>query len=232
MQGLNLGECVCPTHQFCEPRAPNFSFHRLLHYSKTRATARANAIEAVQRREDGGGGLETSTRFPPPPVVLTTSNNSIRLAKPDDLPPKFCFTDASIARSLNIDVSKLPYDTYCPSAVGTLTERTCPVCLINFPSRAQMIVHRRAMHKYSRVKLGPFYEDKLLELSTDINVILSKSQEGYTCVLKNGYVDVQQLDDDHKAVVAFQKSLLHKSPMNTMSCQDWVDMVPSLPKNP
>ena len=77
-----------------------------------------------------------------------------------------------------------------------------------------------------------FYEDKLLELSTDINVILSKSQEGYTCVLKNGYVDVQQLEDDHKAVVAFEKSLLHKSPMNTMSCQEWVDMVPSLPKNP
>ena len=170
-------------------------------------------------------------RFPPPPVVLTKSNNSLRLAKPDDLPPDFCFTDASIARSLNIDVTKLPYDTYCPSAVGTLTERTCPVCLINFPSRAQMLVHRRATHKYSRAKLDADHEGQLLELSTDVSVILSKSDEGYTCVLKNGYVEVKQLEDDHEAVVLFEKSLLKNSPMKTMSRQEWVNMVPPPQKN-
>ena len=170
-------------------------------------------------------------RFPTPPVVLTESNQSMCLAKPDDLPENFCFSDPSIANALHIDLSNIPYDTYCPSAAGTLTERTCPVCLMNFPSNAQMLVHRRAQHKYSRVKLGADYEEKLLELSTDVNVILSYSDDGYTCVLKNGYVQVQNLPDDHEAVIRFKEAQKEKVPMQSLTAKDWAQLIPAASEN-
>ena len=68
-------------------------------------------------------------------------------------------------------------------------------------------------HKYSRAKLGDDFEEKLLELSTNVNVIVSHSNDGYTCVLKNGYVEVKNLPDDHEAALRFKKPQEENVPM-------------------
>ena len=90
-----------------------------------------------------------------------------------------------------------------------------------------MLVHRRGQHKYSRVKLGDDFEEKLLELSTDVNVIVSHSNDGYTCVLKNGYVEVKNLPDDHEAVLRFKKSQEENVPMPSLAGKDWAELIPA-----
>ena len=59
-------------------------------------------------------------RFLPPPVVLQEEGNTVKLATPGNLPDGFCYTKPSHAERLNIELSELPYDTYCPSSEGTL----------------------------------------------------------------------------------------------------------------
>jgi hypothetical protein len=45
---------------------------------------------------------------------------------------------------------KFPYDTFLPSLANKLPKCICDICQIQYPSHAQMIVHRRAEHKYFR----------------------------------------------------------------------------------
>ena len=127
----------------------------------------------------------------------------MKLATPGNLLDGFCDTDPSHAARFNIELSELLYDTYCPSPEGTLPDRTCPVCLTNFPSKAQMLVHKRSLHKYSSAKLSDDFQENLFELSTEVESVAAKSADGYTCVLRTGYVDAKELPESHPEFVKF-----------------------------
>lgn len=170
-------------------------------------------------------------RFLPPPVVLQEEGNTVKLATPGNLPDGFCYIDPSHAARFNIELSELPYDTYCPSSEGTLPDRTCPVCLTNFPSKAQMLVHKRSLHKYSRAKLSDDFQENLFELSTEVESVVAKSADGYTCVLRNGYVDAKELPESHPEVVKFLEKSKQKSPMPETSLSEWAKMIPSAKGN-
>ena len=126
------------------------------------------------------------SRFLNAPVVLQQDGYVMKLASPGALPENFTYSDPSIARKLNIDLSALPLDAYLPSAEGTLSDRTCPVCLVNFPSPAQMLEHRRALHKYTRQKLPADYERLLFVECKEVEVVVAEEGNGYTCILRNG----------------------------------------------
>ena len=45
-----------------------------------------------------------------------------------------------------------PFDAFCPLMKEKLPDCICDVCGTSFPSHAQMLVHRRELHKYVRYK--------------------------------------------------------------------------------
>lgn len=171
-------------------------------------------------------------RFIHAPVVLERSGNSIQLAKPGSLPANFTYTDPSHTRNLNMDLQNLPFDAYLPSAEGTLSMRTCPVCLMNFPSAAQMVDHRRARHKYTRKRLGSDFESTLFSQSTEIECVVARSHDGFTCILKNGYVSNRQLPESHSEVAKFLNSRNSKPNMPNMSLKEWAEIVPKKGTDP
>ena len=86
-----------------------------------------------------------------------------------------------------------------------------------------MLVHKRSLHKYSRAKLSDDFQENLFELSTEVESVVAKSADGYTCVLRNGYVDAKELPESHPEVVKF----LEKSPMPEASLSERAKMIPS-----
>ena len=65
-----------------------------------------------------------------------------------------------------------------------------------------MLRHKRALHKYSRVKLE---EDYLRGLGkgTDIVIVVKQDGDLFLCVTKEGEMKWQKLDADHEKVLEF-----------------------------
>ena len=102
----------------------------------------------------------------PPPVAIQTKvidgKHVVCLADPANVSPKDRPINPFEARGLNLDLSAVPQDLYCPSAQGHISNRTCPVCKMYFPSVAQMLQHRRKLHPRTRYKLDDLYEQGIV----------------------------------------------------------------------
>ena len=117
--------------------------------------------------------------------MLESEANKIGLASPTSLPENFSYADPTMAKYLNIDPFPLPFDAYLPSATGALSERTCPLCTINFPSVAQMVEYRRARHKYTRQELPEDYESILFQKSDDVDTVVGKGRRFFLVVVES-----------------------------------------------
>jgi len=115
---------------------------------------------------------------------LYGGRSSIALADPQKVGPKDRLISPLQAKALGLDLSNVPTDMYCPTAKGHIRDRTCPVCLMYFPSVNQMIIHKRALHKYSRSKLDDDYENGIVTDAECAPVrVLGPLQEGFYRVL-------------------------------------------------
>ena len=158
--------------------------------------------------------------------MLESEANKIGLASATSLPENFSYADPTMAKHLNIDLSPLPFDAYLPSATSTLSERTCPVGMINFPSVAQMVEHRRARHKYTRQKLPEDYESTLFEKSHDIDTVVDESNDGFIYLLRNGYVESRVLNKTDEHVIAYNSRKNAKVILPSITICDWARLVP------
>ena len=71
-----------------------------------------------------------------------------------------------------------------PTAKGYISDRTCPVCFMYFPSINQKIFHKRDCHKWVRTKLDDDYENGLVTDAECLPVrVLGPLQEGFYRVL-------------------------------------------------
>ena len=61
--------------------------------------------------------------------------------------------------------AETPFDSFCPSMQAVLKKSICDQCSRAFPSKAQMLIHRRKLHKFVRV--SGVNIDKLLEFESD-----------------------------------------------------------------
>ena len=104
--------------------------------------------------------------------------------------------------------------------------------MINFPSVAQMVEHRRARHKYTRQKLPEDYESTLFQKSDDIDTVVGESNEGFICVLRNGYVESRVLNKTDEHVIAYNSRKNAKVNMPSITISDWARLVPPKDSTP
>ena len=102
-----------------------------------------------------------------------------------------------------------PFDTFCPSMHSVLSSIICDVCKKSFPSRAQMLVHRRGLHKHERFK--QFNVENLIKLEDDKRITkidhifdhVSTTKE-YKALFEDGTVDrVTNVDDQNHRVKTY-----------------------------
>ena len=65
----------------------------------------------------------------------------------------------------------------------------------------------------------------MFELSKEIESVVGEAQNGFVCVLKNGYVARKTLPNDDPRVLEYFKQKLEKVSMPDISIADWVSMV-------
>ena len=85
-----------------------------------------------------------------------------------------------------------------------------PQCLVSFPSKAQTVIHECALLNYSLGKAHRELSGIPVKLSTEVKSVVAKSADDYTCVVRNGYVDLRELPDhaesSSEAVMLFERS--------------------------
>ena len=107
--------------------------------------------------------------------------------------------------------ARTAFDSFCPSMQKVLPNSTCDQCFRAFPSKAQMLVHRRALHKF--VRHQKIDVNKLLKLEYDQrlkNVAFiadhNLSSKEYKAVFKNGDADwITILEYNNEKVLAYMK---------------------------
>ena len=104
--------------------------------------------------------------------------------------------------------------------------------MINFPLVAQMVGHRRACHKYTRQKLPEDYESTLFQKSDDSDTVVGKSNEGFICLLRNGYVESRVLNKTDEHVIAYNSHKNAKVNMPSITISDWAKLVPPKDSTP
>jgi hypothetical protein len=71
-----------------------------------------------------------------------------------------------------------------------------------------MIIHRVALHKFTRDKLGNRYADELHLFEVDsILFVVGKTDRGFECILKSGIYEERLLPDDHPYVLRYLDDL-------------------------
>ena len=103
-------------------------------------------------------------------------------------------------------VAETPFDVFCPSMKGALQNCICDICKKAFPSKAQMLEHRRKLHKFKRI--GRVLVSELLTLESeqqlkDVEFIADHnlSSKEFKVVFKDGSTDwVTILDQKNKLV--------------------------------
>ena len=132
----------------------------------------------------------------------------LKLAK-DNLLDKTVGFAAHQTRALYPCSANTAFDTFCPSMQKVISQTTCDQCFRSLPSKAQMLVHRRALHKFVRKK--EILIEKLLSLEhdkrlKDIEVIKDHnlSSKEYKAIFTNGDVDwITILDDKNEKVLSY-----------------------------
>ena len=66
---------------------------------------------------------------------------------------------------------------------------------MSFPSKAQIVIHECALLNYSLGKAHRELSGIPVKLSTEVKSVVAKSADDYTCVVRNGYVDLRELPD-------------------------------------
>ena len=105
-------------------------------------------------------------------------------------------------RALYPLVARTPFDHFCPSLQEKLSGIVCDKCFKAFPSKSQMLVHRRALHKFERYQ--KVRVDELLQLEHDeklsqIECIIKhlRTTKEYQAVFVDGTVDWITIINDH-----------------------------------
>ena len=57
---------------------------------------------------------------------------------------------------------------------------------MSYSSKAQIVVHERALLTYSLAKVSENCRGRLFELNTEVASVVAKSVDDYTCVVRNG----------------------------------------------
>jgi len=128
--------------------------------------------------------------FLPPPVAISRKfvdgQPVITLADPSEVSPQDRLISPFKAKALGLDLNSVPTDMYCPTAKGHLRDRTCPVCKQYFPSISQMLVHRRALHKYTRSKLDDAYEQGIDAEGEPVRILSTIRESFYSVLFASG----------------------------------------------
>ena len=128
-----------------------------------------------------------------------------------------------------VSLDDLPYDAYCPSVVGRVKHSTCPVGK-HLPSPAQMLVHRRSLHKYSRAALEEDFESKLYQPDfSAIECVVWENEDGFICVMKSGVIEAIKLDRENPLVKAYLKNVvedrsLASTGLPPASVKEWAEL--------
>jgi hypothetical protein len=100
------------------------------------------------------------------------------------------FPNLSVVNSLAEDAHTIPRDSYLPSAQGSLEQRRCGICSMDFPTIAAKVRHRVSLHR------GQMQQAELINLnSAKIDQVQKIVQRGggssseFLCVLKSGEVE-------------------------------------------
>ena len=145
------------------------------------------------------------TGFMPPPVAVERDpGGGFKLMDPAKVNPSTRLVDPLLARSIGLRIDDIPFDLYLPSAQKHIPQRTCPVCRLYFPSRAQMVKHRVALHYRTRQKLPGDFEASLTEFKpNDVSMVYGRVHNAFKVILNSGHSDVMALDESHSAVQEF-----------------------------
>ena len=155
--------------------------------------------------------------FLPPPVKYAHKfkGKQIPLAfSTKDLLSKTVKFSSLFVRSHYPTTAQTPFDFFCPSMQTKLQNCVYDICKRAFPSKAQMIVHRRAIHKFKR--MGNLVLSELLELEKEqlrknIEFIVDHnlSSKEFKVVFIDGTVDWVTILDQNNIHV--QKYFLRKN---------------------
>ena len=113
-------------------------------------------------------------------------------------------------------IAETPFDVFCPSMARVLKNCICDICKSAFPSKAQMLEHRRKLHKLKRI--GKILVSELLELECeqrlkDVEFIADHnlSSKEFKVVFTDGSTDwVTILDQKNKLVQKyFERKRIH-----------------------
>ena len=104
--------------------------------------------------------------FIPPPMKVQMNRDSgefsiARAALSDHKVPFLSLP----TRALYPGAANMPFDSFTPSMQSKLQNVVCDICFTSFPSKAQMLVHRRDLHKYERK--GDFTMDALIKVISE-----------------------------------------------------------------
>jgi len=106
--------------------------------------------------------LSFGRSIPTPSFILPSKSRIavLRWKFPTDVKPHDLLLDPLLVKTLGLENPEFPFDFHTPQLEET-SRSDLPLIWIYFPSKAQMIQHRVALHKYTRKKLSNRYEDEL-----------------------------------------------------------------------
>ena len=115
-----------------------------------------------------------------PRVFVHNETGDIQLADPHNLPKEFHFATLSEITTLPI-TQKFPFDFYNPKVNSSLKELKCKFCSRTVGTKAQMLRHRRGMHKYQRASMDDSYPIELdletVQMENAIRVVAKRGLE-------------------------------------------------------
>ena len=106
-----------------------------------------------------------------------------------------------------------PFDAFCPSMKDKLVGTICDVCKTYFTSKAQMLVHRKSLHKFERYKNTNVSELLRLEHSKNLEnldyiIDHSSTNKEYKAMFQDGSVDwITIVNDNNPKVKAYMNEV-------------------------
>ena len=172
--------------------------------------------------------------FLPPPVKLQHRYNQnevpLEVSKDKLLDKSVKFATLQTRIIYPCDANT-PFDSFCPSMQSVLQGTICDICKKSFPSHAQMLVHRRAIHKhhrYQQIKVDDLIKlehDKRLTKIKDIIDHVATTKE-YKAIFDDGSVDwITIVNDQHQKVRAYFKQKGINIEVFDVAKADWMNPV-------
>ena len=174
------------------------------------------------------------TGFFPPPTKLkvTTQKNAllIELNLTNMTHRKKPFVNLC-TRALFPTSAETPFDAFCPSMQAALPQCICDVCKLAFPSRAQMLSHRRGEHKYKRYQgvdikeiLAIEHDERLNSISQIIDAEVGAKE--YKAIFTNGSVNwITITSDSHPKVKEYHIKTSQNLQVHSLAQALWMNPV-------